>query len=82
MPLVGQVGETDVAGQLPADDVAHICGGLGDGLGVLGAHGLRIPLSAHGVATLHKGRGRLVRRRGGGARLVGGRRGGAIGGGS
>lgn len=76
MPLVGQVGETDVASQLAADDVLHVSSGLSCGLGVAGADGLG-DAGAHGVAAFDKrrlqavvGRGRVPgrdRRRDGGA---------------
>lgn len=63
VPLVGQVGETNVASQLPANDVLHICCGLSNGLGVLRADSLGIT-GSHGVATLHEGRARLAARGG------------------
>lgn len=53
MPLVGQIGETDVAGQLAANDVLHIVGGLGDSLGIAGADCLGVT-GAHGVGALNK----------------------------
>lgn len=71
MPLVGQVGETNVASKLATDDVLHIARGLGDGLGVARADGLSI--SAERVAALDKRRflagagGRGVTRQNGGA---------------
>ena len=34
VPLVRQVGETNVSGQLPADNVPHVASGLSSGLGV------------------------------------------------
>jgi hypothetical protein len=54
MPLVGQVGETDVASKLPANNVPHVARRLGCGLGVLGGDGLRCMGAAvkHGVAVL------------------------------
>jgi hypothetical protein len=41
VPLVRQVGETDIASQFPADNVSQVASGLSGGLGVLGADGLR-----------------------------------------
>lgn len=35
VPLVGKIGETNVACQLSANDVSHVAGGLGSGLWVL-----------------------------------------------
>lgn len=55
VPLVRQVGETDVAGELAAHDVLHIGSGLGHSLGVPGGDRLG-NAGAHGVAALHKGR--------------------------
>lgn len=54
MPLVGQVGETDVASELPADNVPHVARGLGCGLGIPGGDGLGCVGAAvkHGVAVL------------------------------
>ena len=54
MPLVGQVGETDVASKLPADNVPHVARGLGCGLGIPGGDGLGCVGAAvkHGVAVL------------------------------
>ena len=54
MPLVGQVGKTDVASKLPADDVPHVARGLGCGLGIPGGDGLGCVGAAvkHGVAVL------------------------------
>jgi len=54
MPLVGQVGETNVASKLPADDVPHVARRLGCGLGVSGGDSLRCLGAAvkHGVAVL------------------------------
>ena len=70
VPLVGQIGETDVAGQLAANDVLHIGSGLGDGLGVLGANRLGVS-GAHGIAAFNErgadgagGRGFGTRHRG------------------
>jgi hypothetical protein len=40
VPLVGQVGEADVARQFPSHNVAHVAGGLRGGFGVLGRNGL------------------------------------------
>ena len=40
VPLVGQIGETDVAGQFPSHNVAHVAGSLCGGFGVLGGNGL------------------------------------------
>lgn len=55
VPLVGQVGETDVACQLAADHVLHVGGSLGGGLGVAG--GDRLGNSgAHWVAALDERR--------------------------
>jgi hypothetical protein len=55
MPLVGQVGETNVASKLPADNVPHVARRLGCGLGVLGRDSLRCLGVAveHGVAVLN-----------------------------
>lgn len=50
VPLVGQVGETNVAGQLAANNVLHIGGGLGNSLGVPRANGLGV--TGDGVAAL------------------------------
>lgn len=70
VPLVGQVGETNVAGQLAANNVLHIGGSLSDGLGVLGADGLSVA-RAHGVAALNKGRFALaVERQAAGGSIV------------
>ena len=54
MPLVGQVGEPDVASKLPADNVPHVARGLGCGLGIPGGDGLGCVGAAvkHGVAVL------------------------------
>jgi hypothetical protein len=54
MPLVGQVGETNVASKLPADNVPHVARRLGCGLGVLGRDSLGCLSVAvkHGVAVL------------------------------
>lgn len=59
MPLVGQVGETDVASQLAADHVLHVGGGLSCGLGIAGADGLG-DTRAHRVAALDERRLRAV----------------------
>ena len=40
VPLVGKVGETNVAGQFAADNILHISGSLSHSLGVFGANGL------------------------------------------
>lgn len=71
VPLVGQVGETDITSELAADHVLHVVGSLGDGLGVARADSLSIT-GAHGVGALHErrllaaaGRGRVVGRDGG-----------------
>ena len=40
MPLVGQVGETDIAGQLSSHDITHVAGSGGGSLRVFGGHGL------------------------------------------
>jgi hypothetical protein len=70
VPLVGQVGETDVAGQLAANHVLHVVGSLSDGLGVARADSLSIT-GAHGVGALHErrllsaGRGGVAGRDGG-----------------
>jgi hypothetical protein len=50
MPLVGQVGETDVASKLPAHNVPHVARRLGCGLGILGGNSLRCA----GVAVEHR----------------------------
>ena len=55
MPLVGEVGETNVAGQFAADNILHISGSLSHSLGVFGANGLGHS-GSHGVAALNKGR--------------------------
>lgn len=67
MPLVGQVGETDVACELPAHDVPHVTRRLSCGLRVPGGDGLRSGGAAieHGVAVLDVvGRCRLAVRDG------------------
>lgn len=78
VPLVRQVGETNVTGQLAANNVLHIGGGLGNSLGVARSHSLGIS-GAHWVAALHErrllsaaGSGRILGRDGGASR--GGRR--------
>jgi hypothetical protein len=54
MPLVGQVGESNVASELPADNVPHVARGLSCGLGIPGGDGLGCVGAAvkHGVAVL------------------------------
>ena len=70
VPLVGQVGETDIAGQLAADHVLHVVGSLGDSLGVARTDSLGIS-GAHGVGALNErrflaaGGGRVAGRDGG-----------------
>jgi hypothetical protein len=70
VPLVRQVGETNVAGQLATNNVLHVGGGLGDSLGVPRANGLGI--AGDGVAALDErgllstAGGRRVPRRDGG----------------
>lgn len=73
VPLVGQVGETDVAGQLAANHVLHVVGSLSDGLGVARANSLSIS-GAHWVGSLHERRLLAAAGRGG----VAGRDGGTV----
>lgn len=75
VPLVGQVGETDVAGELAAHHVLHVGGGLGHSLGVAGADRLGVA-GAHRVAALDKRR--LLTTAGGGGFDVAGRDGGTV----
>jgi hypothetical protein len=79
VPLVGQIGETHVAGQLPTDDIAHVGSSLSNRFRVLGAHRLGVACTTHRVASFDKRRGGLAR---GAGRLLGGCRGGAVGSGS
>lgn len=74
VPLVGQVGKTNIAGKLAADDVLHIGSGLGHGLGIAGAD--RLGGSGDGVAALHERR--LLTTGSGGGRFVAGRDGGTV----
>lgn len=41
VPLIGKIGEANVACQLSANNVSHVAGGLGSGLWVFRRHGLR-----------------------------------------
>ena len=50
MPLVGQVGETNVSSELSAHNVLHVRRCLSGGLRVLRGHGLRGHVAAMGVA--------------------------------
>lgn len=75
VPLVGQIGETNIASELAADDVLHIGSSLGHGLGVAGADRLG-GSGAHGVAALHVRR--LFTTRSGSSRFVAGRDGGTV----
>lgn len=54
MPLIGKVGESDVASQLPSHHVSHVAGRLSGSFWVSGADGLGGDLStwAHGVGAL------------------------------
>ena len=73
VPLVGQVGKTNVAGQLPANDILHIRSSLSNSLGVLGAHGLSVS-RAHWVTALNEGRtGLAAGGRGRNGRAIGNR---------
>lgn len=74
VPLVREVGETNVTGQLAANNILHIGGGLSNSLGVTRSHGLGIS-GAHWVAALHEwrllsaaGRRRILGRDGGASR--------------
>lgn len=62
VPLVGQVGETDVASELSANNVSHVAGGLGGGLWVFRRHGLGDSSCTicHYVAQLDVGRSLLA----------------------
>lgn len=70
VPLVGQVGETNIAGQLAANHVLHVVRSLGDSLRVARADSLSIS-GAHGVGALNErrllaaGRGGVAGRDGG-----------------
>lgn len=71
VPLVGQIGESNIAGKLAANNVLHIASGLGNGLRVTGADSLGDTLT-HRVAALNErrllaatGRGGVVGRDGG-----------------
>lgn len=55
MPLVGQVGKSNVASELTADDILQVGSGLGHGLGVARADRLG-DSGAHGVAALDERR--------------------------
>lgn len=55
VPLVGQVGETDVASQLAADDVLHVVSSLGGGLGIARSDSL-VDSGTHWVAALDEWR--------------------------
>lgn len=55
VPLVGQIGKSNVAGQLPANNILHIRSSLGNSLGVLRAHGLSVS-SSHWVTAFNEGR--------------------------
>lgn len=63
VPLVGQVGKTDVASQLAADHILHVGGSLGRGLGVAGGDSLGNS-GAHWVTALDEGRFQAAARSG------------------
>jgi hypothetical protein len=52
VPLVGQIGETNVASQFAANDVLHVRGSLSHSFWILRANCLSVA-STHGVATLN-----------------------------
>lgn len=62
VPLVGQVGEANVAGELPAHDVPHVARRSSRRLGVFRGHGLRSCSIAirHGITCGDQRRGRLA----------------------
>lgn len=63
VPLIWQVCETNIAGQLAPNDISHVAGQRSGSLGVLGAHCLRYVVR-YGIALLDIG-GRRLRTRNG-----------------